>query len=93
MKVSNNLKLGSAHLKDLSNKLKGNYMQMAAAYNAGHRRLKKWLPKHKKIEPTIWIETIPWRETRNYLKNVMTYLVIYEHRLGNKIGIQYFLRR
>ena len=32
----------------------------------------------------IWIETVPFKETRDYLKRVLTYTVIYEQRLGRQ---------
>lgn len=42
----------------------------------------KWLPADSNVETDIWIETIPYKETRNYVKAVMAYRYIYEQQLG-----------
>ena len=56
-------------------------MLATAAYNAGPWRVESWLPKE--AQPAdIWIETVPFRETREYLKRVLAYTVIYNYRLG-----------
>ncbi len=49
-----------------------------AAYNAGSYRVKTWLKKQSDIAVDIWIETIPYKETREYVKSVMTYQQIYQ---------------
>ena len=53
-----------------------------AAYNAGHNRVKKWIPQESIIQADIWAETIPYGETRNYIQNIMAYMPIYEQRLS-----------
>ena len=54
-----------------------------AAYNAGTSRVKSWLPEAGASVPAdLWVEMVPFNETRNYLKRVLTYTVIYEKRLG-----------
>ncbi|MGD9591303.1 MAG: lytic murein transglycosylase, partial [Candidatus Berkiella sp.] len=52
-----------------------------ASYNAGPTRTLQWLPPSTQ-EADIWIETIPYRETREYVKNVLTFTGIYRQRLG-----------
>ncbi len=79
-----NIQLGSTYLNQLLGQFDGNRVLAAAAYNAGPHRVKQWLKKNQTQVPyDIWIETIPFRETRKYVKNVLSYSVIYGYRLGN----------
>jgi soluble lytic murein transglycosylase len=76
-----NLKLGTKYLKKVFHRLQENPVLATAAYNAGPWRVENWLPKQ--TQPAdIWIETVPFRETREYLKRVLAYTVIYKYRLG-----------
>ncbi len=76
-----NIRLGSTYLKELKEKLADNPVLATAAYNAGPRRVTRWLPPYP-LEADIWVELIPFRETRRYLRRVMSYTVIYDKRLG-----------
>ena len=76
-----NIKLGTGYLNKIYRQLQENPVLATAAYNAGPMRVEKWLPE--KTQPAdIWIETVPLAETREYLKRVMAYTVIYNYRLG-----------
>jgi soluble lytic murein transglycosylase len=78
-----NINLGSAYLSKLLVEFKGNRILATAAYNAGQHRVKRWLKTPEIGTPAdIWVETIPFKETRNYVQNVMTYSVIYNYRLA-----------
>jgi soluble lytic murein transglycosylase len=77
-----NIQLGSQYLAQLYNQFDNNTVLATAAYNAGPHRARRWQPEHKPMPSDIWIETIPIRETRNYVKNVLTYKAIYRHHLG-----------
>jgi soluble lytic murein transglycosylase len=81
-----NIKLGTGYLNKIYRDLQENPVLATAAYNAGPRRVKSWLPDQPQASD-VWIETIPFHETREYLKRVLAYTVIYSYRLGdsNKI--------
>ncbi|MCP8898819.1 transglycosylase SLT domain-containing protein [Gilvimarinus xylanilyticus] len=81
-----NIALGGRYLGQLLNQFDGNRILAAAAYNAGPTRVKQWLndDKASQLPFDIWIETIPYRETRGYVQNVLAYSVIYGYRLGDK---------
>ncbi len=79
-----NIDYGSFYFKDLLTRYGGNYALASAAYNAGPNRVKKWLPIENKVPADIWIETIPFKETRKYVSTVLSYAMIYQQRL--KIG-------
>ncbi|MFQ5995549.1 MAG: transglycosylase SLT domain-containing protein [Acidiferrobacterales bacterium] len=79
--VENNLRLGAAFLKKMLRRYGGHHTLATAAYNAGPSRVRAWLPQAAVIEADIWVETIPYNETRHYVKNVMAYTAVYDHRL------------
>ncbi len=75
-----NLKYGSYYYQKLLNQFNGHYALALAAYNAGPNRVKKWLPSES-ISADVWIETIPFRETREYVTTVLVYTMIYQQRI------------
>jgi soluble lytic murein transglycosylase len=76
-----NINYGSYYFKDLLTRLGGHVAVAGAAYNAGPNRAKKWLPATSSVPADIWIETIPFKETRKYVSTVLSYAIIYQHRL------------
>ncbi len=78
-----NIRLGTAYLRVVLNELGQNMVLATAAYNAGPGRVRGWLPK-KTIPADLWIATVPFDETRGYLKRVLSYTIIYKQRLGQK---------
>ena len=57
-------------------------MLASAAYNAGPGRVRQWTRDIPALPSDIWIETIPFDETRTYVQSVLTYGVIYGEKLG-----------
>lgn len=78
-----NIELGSAYLKHVKSELGDSAMLATAAYNAGPHRVNRWLPA-RTLPADIWIELVPFTETRGYLRRVLSYTVIYESRMGRK---------
>ncbi len=78
-----NIQLGSSYLKMMLEMHQYNPVLATAAYNAGPGRVKKWLPEQK-MEADTWVATIPFKETREYVENVMVYTAIYQQLLGKK---------
>jgi soluble lytic murein transglycosylase len=76
-----NINYGSYYFRDLLNHFGGHIAVAGAAYNAGPNRAKKWLPTIKAVPADIWIETIPYKETRKYVSTVLSYAMIYQQRL------------
>ena len=82
-----NAKVGAKYLRQLMRKYDGNIMLVAAAYNAGPRRVARWLraygdPRSGQVDPVDWVESLPYRETRNYVMRVAESLPVYRARLG-----------
>ena len=80
-----NIPIGSAYMKQMLDKFDGNMVLATAAYNAGPHRVLKWLPKQGCNEPDVWIEQIPFNETRKYVRRVLYFANIYDWRLGTGI--------
>ncbi len=77
-----NIQYGSAYYQKLLKRFNGHYLPATAAYNAGPNRVRQWLPQNKAIPGDIWMETIPYKETRGYVAAVMTNSIVYQQRLG-----------
>lgn len=78
-----NIRLGSVYLRQLLDRFGGNPVLATAAYNAGLRRVGEWLPSGTEVDVDVWIDTIPYGETRAYVRRIWEYMAIYEIRLGN----------
>lgn len=77
-----NLQLGTVYLKNLKKQMYNNTILATASYNAGPGSISRWLPTKQPEEADIWIEAIPYKETREYVKNVLAFTSIYRQRLG-----------
>tara|TARA_R110001632_G_scaffold219891_1_gene349638 strand:+ start:2060 stop:4054 length:1995 start_codon:yes stop_codon:yes gene_type:complete len=77
-----NVEFGTQYMRYLMDKMDNNPVLATASYNAGWRKVLDWLPEQDTVPMDIWVETIPYKETRNYVKAVMAYKQIYSQRLG-----------
>ena len=80
---STNLRIGSFYLKLVLDSFGGSDPMAAAAYNAGPARPRRWRGGLM-LAPEVWTENVPFYETRDYVKKVMTNAAIYAALLGNK---------
>jgi soluble lytic murein transglycosylase len=85
LQPQNNISLGTYYLKRVYKRFNNHMILATAAYNAGPTNVKRWLPESE-TDWDIWVETIPFNETRNYVQNVASFRVVY----SNKLGIQQF---
>lgn len=76
-----NIQLGSAYLNNLMARYNGSPVLAAAAYNAGPQRVSRWLPNKGDMDAILWTELIPFKETRKYVRRVLTYATIFDWRL------------
>lgn len=89
-----NLRLGTHHLARLMERFDGSYPLVLAAYNAGPHRVDDWLARHgdprrtEDIDMVDWIEMIPIKETRNYVKVVLGNYAVYRTRLGDDLEVE-----
>jgi len=71
-----NLQVGAAYLKRLVDDFEGSLPMATAAYNAGPGRPRRWR-EGAVLEPAAWAESIPFHETRDYVKKVLTNSLYY----------------
>jgi soluble lytic murein transglycosylase len=74
--VETNVTLGTGYLRLVLDQL-GHEVLASAAYNAGPARARRWRDENRPLEGAIYTETIPFPETRDYVKKVMTNAVFY----------------
>jgi soluble lytic murein transglycosylase len=68
--------LGAAHLRELLDRYDGRIAMALAAYNAGSEPLARWLPD-RAMDADVWIENIPYDETRSYVEAILEHIVAY----------------
>ncbi|MAP34855.1 MAG: lytic murein transglycosylase [Halomonas sp.] len=73
-----NIRLGSNYLRDKLERYQGNRLAATAAYNAGPGRVDQWLGTNSMESFDLFVESIPFRETRDYVQAVLSYRVIFE---------------
>ncbi len=76
-----NAALGTFYLRQVLDELDGQPVLAAAAYNAGPGRARRWRDA-RPLEGAIYAESIPFNETRDYVKKVMSNTVYYSAVLG-----------
>jgi soluble lytic murein transglycosylase len=72
-----NIRLGSTYIRQMLDRYSGNRLAATAAYNAGPGRVDRWLGESPE-EFDLFVEAIPFRETRDYVQAVLSYRVIFE---------------
>ena len=76
-----NLTLGIAHLRHELDQHGGIAYQAIAAYNAGPTPVMRWNRDRPGFDADFWIETVTYKETRDYIARVLAFSVIYDWRL------------
>jgi soluble lytic murein transglycosylase len=82
-----NTQLGSSYLATQLETYSGSLLLAAAAYNAGGGNANKWIaaygdPRADNVDPVVWVELIPFQETRKYVQRVLGNYLVYRARLG-----------
>lgn len=83
-----NIKLGSAYLSRLLQQFDNNYILASAAYNAGPHRVQTWLSQFGYVDQDVFIEHIPFRETRGYVKKVVGFMDHYTRLSGQGVKLK-----
>jgi soluble lytic murein transglycosylase len=76
-----NIALGTRYLAQMAERFNGSTWLASAAYNAGPNRVDQWLAARSTLPPDVFVATIPYKETREYVARVMAFSVIYDWRL------------
>ncbi len=78
-----NISLGTAYLREMEDKYGMTYAAIAA-YNAGPAPVARWQSQRPDMDADFWIETISYKETRDYVARILAFSVIYDWRLNGK---------
>ncbi|SDY31897.1 soluble lytic murein transglycosylase [Nitrosomonas sp. Nm58] len=81
--INTNLRLGVYYLKHVLTLFDNQPLLAAAAYNAGPGRAKQWRDDIRPLEGAIYAETIPFNETRDYVKVVLNNSIYYANNFGH----------
>jgi soluble lytic murein transglycosylase len=87
LKVENNINFGTQYFRTVLNRFDNNVSLAAAAYNAGPSRVKRWLPSAKTMPADLWVEIVPFKETRNYVQAVLAYATVFDTFLDKDVRI------
>ena len=79
-----NIPLGASHIAWLLRRFDDVLPFAAAGYNAGEHRVDRWIRERAGLSLDVWIDAIPYRETRNYVHNVLAFNQIYAARFGDE---------
>ncbi|MDH5456985.1 MAG: lytic transglycosylase domain-containing protein, partial [Gammaproteobacteria bacterium] len=80
-----NIRLGTSYLGQMAERFGGNPVLATAAYNAGPHRVDRWLPEQGSEDARVWIENIPFNETRTYVKRVLSAQAIFHWRMTGQV--------
>jgi len=91
--TSYNAMIASAYVGDRKAEFSGSYVLTLAGYNAGPGRARQWMrrfgdPRKPDTDPIDWIEMIPFEETREYVKKVLSNVQMYRARLGEETPVR-----
>ena len=84
-----NFTIGAAYLDQLATRFDGNLLLAIASYNAGPGNIDRWIadfgnPSDPSVDAEVWVESIPFRETRNYVKDVLARYNLYRAFMSEK---------
>lgn len=75
-----NTRLGALYLREQQQRFNGRWIFTLAAYNAGPGRVYQWLPKDGTVPGDVWMENIPFTETRLYVQRILGHRLIFGWR-------------
>jgi soluble lytic murein transglycosylase len=81
-----NIPLGTRYLANMAGRYQGSPWLASAAYNAGPEPVDRWLAQRSTLDPDFFIETIPYKETREYVSRVLAFSVIHDWRLHGDVA-------
>ncbi|MEJ2644527.1 MAG: transglycosylase SLT domain-containing protein [Gammaproteobacteria bacterium] len=81
LQAEENIRLGAGYLQRMLSRFNGNMVLATAAYNAGPQRVQTWLPAKGSMPADLWVDLIPFRETRGYVRGVLAFTAVFDWRL------------
>lgn len=75
-----NTRLGALHLRELLERYDDEFVLVLGAYNAGPKPVARWQPATGSLDADIWIENVPYNETRSYIQRVIWHSAVFGWR-------------
>jgi len=85
------IRLGAARLASLVERYDGRIVPALAAYNAGPAAVDRWLPAEP-IAGDVWLENVPFNETREYVRRVLWHTVVFDWLDGERVDARDWLQ-
>lgn len=79
-----NVTLGAGYLRQMTDRYLGQFVLTVASYNAGPNAVKRWLPEQP-MDADVWIENVPYNETRGYVQRIAWHIAVHDWQLTGKI--------
>ncbi|HEY9547126.1 MAG TPA: transglycosylase SLT domain-containing protein, partial [Solimonas sp.] len=79
-----NIALGSAYLRQMTDRYGGQFVLTVASYNAGPNAVARWLPDAP-LDADVWIENVPYNETRKYVERIAWHIAVHDWQTSGKI--------
>ena len=86
LRAEDNVRFGTSFLRELLDRYGGNPVLATGAYNAGPNAVDRWLEERPITEPAVWIETLPYFETRDYIPRVLAFSTLYDWRMQRPLS-------
>jgi soluble lytic murein transglycosylase len=80
-----NIRFGARFMRELLDKYDHNPVLVSGAYNAGPEAVNRWLKSRPRGSASVWVESIPYYETRDYIPRVLAFTAIYQWRLNQPV--------
>jgi soluble lytic murein transglycosylase len=79
-----NIALGSAYLRQMTDRYGGQFVLTVASYNAGPNAVARWLPDAP-LDADVWIENVPYNETRKYVERIAWHIAVHDWQTSGRI--------
>lgn len=79
-----NVRLGSAYLRQMTDRYGGQFVLTVASYNAGPNAVARWLPAAP-MDADVWIENVPYNETRGYVQRIAWHIAVHDWQTTGRI--------
>lgn len=76
-----NVRLGTAYLRQMTDRFGGQFVLTLASYNAGPNAVARWLPE-RPVDADVWIENVPFNETRGYVQRILWHITVHNAQRG-----------
>jgi len=83
--AESNIRFGTRFMRELLDRYNNNPVLVSGAYNAGPAAVDRWLSSRPRGSAAVWIESIPYYETRDYIPRVLAFTAIYDWRLNQPV--------